>query len=152
VSFYLKLQSQEARTAVLRERASLRLAGAAKEAQVDTSQVDVAIPLARVTDIVGKDGHVNFFEDVEEGRRQEGVNEDAEREKKAEAEEYEKKVGYLVYLGQDSHELKKSRPWYADVDAGPGRRRLQDVDVVKEEKEKLKMFESSGYLEGLSKV
>jgi len=42
-----------------------------------------------------------------------------------------------------------------DVDAGrQDRRHIQDIDidVVKEDKEKLKMFESSGYLRGLSKV
>jgi hypothetical protein len=56
--------------------------------------------------------HVNFFEDLESGETTAAVNKEHEAEKKREQEEYEKKVGYLTYLGQDSQELTGEKTWY----------------------------------------
>lgn len=92
------LAAQEARTAVLRQRADHRLAEAAGHAGERLE--DVSIPLAPVTDIVSTSGHVNFFLDAEEGKKQGGINKEAESENKKEQEDYEKKIGYLVYLGK----------------------------------------------------
>lgn len=97
----IALAGQEARTALLRQRASERLTSASEAAPIATSTEDRSITLAPVNDIVQSDGHVNFFVDVEEGRRQGGVNKEAEAEKKQEQEDYEKKIGYLVYLGKE---------------------------------------------------
>ena len=49
--------------------------------------------------------HVNFFADLEAGETTHTENKDREKEKKQEQEEYEKKIGLLTYLGQDTHEL-----------------------------------------------
>ena len=55
--------------------------------------------------IVAPSGHVNFFQNLEEGEKLAEGNKEHEEEKKKEQEEYEKKVGYLTYLGQDTEEL-----------------------------------------------
>lgn len=79
------------------------------------------IALGSLKDVVQPDGHVNFFQDVEAGKRgPSGVNEEHEEEKKREQEEYEKKIGYLVYLGQDSVERSKDKPWWSKKVTGGG--------------------------------
>jgi len=59
--------------------------------------------------------HVNLFEDLEAGETTAATNKDNEAEKKKEIEEYEKKVGILTYLGQDSQELTGERSWWAGL-------------------------------------
>jgi len=47
----------------------------------------------------------------------------------------------LVYLGQDSHEANKDKPWFAKIARDPeGKRSFEDV----------KRFETSGFFEGLN--
>ena len=55
--------------------------------------------------------HVNLFEDLEGGETTATTNKDHEEEKKREKEEYEKKIGLLTYLGQDSQELTGQKTW-----------------------------------------
>ncbi|XP_077503904.1 leukocyte receptor cluster member 1 homolog [Amblyomma americanum] len=58
-------------------------------------------------------GHFNFFKDVEKAERNlHSKNEDREKDKKAEQEDYEKKIGLLTYLGQSSSEASGSKPWF----------------------------------------
>ncbi|CAL8096404.1 unnamed protein product [Orchesella dallaii] len=127
----IALAAQEVRTQLLRERASQRLADVSTSSEVpqgehgetgipEAEEPDTrfGLPLGSLRDVVQPDGHVNFFQDVEGGKRQGGVNDEYEDEKRKEQEDYEKKIGYLVYLGQDSIEHSKNKPWYSSIDRG----------------------------------
>ena len=59
--------------------------------------------------------HVNFFEELEGGETAANTNKEREEEKKKEQEEYEKKIGLLTYLGQDSQELTGEKSWWQKI-------------------------------------
>lgn len=80
--------------------------------------------------------HVNFFQDLEDGHvAHTGVNKEHEEEKKEEKEAYEKKIGYLTYLGQDTDEVTGNVQWY---NKKPKRLDLRTTD--KEIETKFKTF------------
>ncbi|CAI6366460.1 unnamed protein product [Macrosiphum euphorbiae] len=80
--------------------------------------------------------HVNFFQDLEDGHvAHTGVNKEHEQEKKEEKEAYEKKVGYLTYLGQDTDEVTGNVQWYNKKP-----KRLDLCETDKEIETKVKTF------------
>lgn len=80
--------------------------------------------------------HVNFFQDLEDGHvAHTGINKEHEQEKKEEKEAYEKKIGYLTYLGQDTDEITGNVQWY---NKKPKRLELNKID--KEIETKVKTF------------
>ena len=63
-----KLAEQEARTAILRERARARMgSSAAAVASEADGEEKSAVAAAAVASVTNKDGHVNFFMDLEAG-------------------------------------------------------------------------------------
>lgn len=56
--------------------------------------------------------HVDLFSDHEE--KQQKVK-PMDEEKRLEQEKYEKQIGYLTYLGQDTHESLGTQSWYNEV-------------------------------------
>uniref|UniRef100_L7M4D9 Putative leukocyte receptor cluster member 1 n=1 Tax=Rhipicephalus pulchellus TaxID=72859 RepID=L7M4D9_RHIPC len=102
----IQLAESEARINFLRGK----LKGDSQE-QLDLGKAATA---EVVTDLTSG-GHFNFFKDVEKAERNlHSKNEDHEKEKKAEQEDYEKKIGLLTYLGQSSSEASGSKPWFAE--------------------------------------
>jgi hypothetical protein len=91
------LQEGEARNAALRKKSLLR------SGQI----VPVCEELQR---------HINLFEDLEEGTVvSNATNAEYEKEKKEEREKYEKQIGFLTYLGQDTVEATGCVSWYNKV-------------------------------------
>lgn len=68
--------------------------------------------------------HVNFFKEEEEGFiNLSKPNDEYQKEKKLENEKYEKQIGYLAYLGQDTNEITGNVSWYNKIPE-----RFKDVD------------------------
>lgn len=101
----IQLAESEARINLLRGKVKAQEQGGFDFQKAATAEV--------VTDLTSG-GHFNFFKDVEKAERSlHATNADREKEKKAEQEEYEKKIGLLTYLGQSSSEASGSKPWFA---------------------------------------
>ncbi|XP_021342397.1 leukocyte receptor cluster member 1 homolog [Mizuhopecten yessoensis] len=135
------LAEQEARTDLLRQRArgqkvtftssstvtspeKIEGAPVKKDEDEEKTKLDVYNSNSLVSDIyTGSGGHMNFFKDTE-GVSTGKHNIDHEAEKKAEKEDWEKKMGILTYLGQSSLKSEGgSAPWYAKK-----RKREEDED------------------------
>ncbi|KAM8927738.1 leukocyte receptor cluster member 1 [Pelodytes ibericus] len=100
-----ELAEQEARTDYLRKKARLSLP------ETDHNEEQALVKIDRDS------GHVNFFQDVEEGKGTNKGNKEYEAEKRQEKERQEKALGILTYLGQSASEAQTSRPWYQEVPA-----------------------------------
>ena len=123
-------QEQEARTAILRNRARARQGIKEEELPVKKELTGttetryevvfrngacVSVPITEEKNLVQftPSGHVNFFANLEDGGQAEGVaNKEHEQEKKKEQEDYEKQIGLLTYLGQGSKESSGESSWY----------------------------------------
>jgi len=122
-----KLAEQEARTGLLRLRAREKLGlpapeqnGNSKEDETE-NETKVGFDAAddQIESLTNSEGHVNFFQNIEKGEKMKEGNEENVAEKKKEQEEYEKKVGYLTYLGQDTEELTGEKVWWRKVPERP---------------------------------
>jgi len=108
-----KLAEQEARTSLMRERARLKRGdGGVASVEGEEIEADLSVSKKDVSSVIGRGGHVNFFQQLEDGEGVVSTNKEHEEEKKKEQEEYEKKVGYLTYLGQDTEELTGEQVWW----------------------------------------
>ncbi|XP_017140737.2 leukocyte receptor cluster member 1 [Drosophila miranda] len=106
----LELAESEARINFLR-----RQSGLPEKATVPVRSEDAAAPTP------GESSGVDLFADYKTHVKT--TNKDLEKEQKEEQEKYEKQIGYLTYLGQDTNEALKTRSWY---EVAPKRPRRED--------------------------
>merc|ERR1719483_212982 len=100
----------------MRERARLKRGdGGVASVEGEEIEADLSVSKKDVSSVMGKGGHVNFFQQLEDGEGVVSTNKEHEEEKKKEQEEYEKKVGYLTYLGQDTEELTGEKVWWKKI-------------------------------------
>lgn len=105
----MDLAEQEARIDLLRKKAKLTKGS---ESQIE----DIFNTQSGTSTSITDSGHVNLFQALEEGRDTvKKPNADYEKEKKEEQEKYEKQIGYLTYLGQDTNESLKKQDWYEEI-------------------------------------
>lgn len=122
ISIYIWLQEQEAKLSLLRNKSKQRYDDSVDRPD-ETKSSEVPC-------------HVNFFQDLEDGHvAHTGVNKEYEQEKKEEKEAYEKKIGYLTYLGQDTDEITGNVQWYNKKP-----KRLNSIETNKEIDTKVKVF------------
>ena len=91
-------------------------------------------------------GHVNFFAELEAGEdvgNGNTGNKDREAEKKKEQEDYEKKIGLLTYLGQDTNELTGEKSWWQKLPKDRKRKRKADDDSDNSDSDKDQIDPSS---------
>ena len=132
----IRLAEQEARTSLLRDRAKARMIQSSEGEQHsvtggDTEADDGDKGDTQVAVMEPHQGHVNLFAALEAGQETaDGKgNKEAEAEKKKEQEEYEKKVGYLTYLGQDTEELTGEQVWWKKLPKN--RKEVQEAEENK---------------------
>lgn len=118
-----ELAEQEARTDFLRKRGRLSLP--------ESSSSDI-LPLVEAS---RESGHLNLFQDIEDGKGTNQSNKEYEEEKNKEKEQHEKALGILTYLGQSASEAQISRPWYQEAPT----RCKNDDDSTKQEQLKGKL-------------
>ena len=116
----IKLADQEARTSYLRKKAqekkpNLDELGLEVFQGEDKQLLSSSDTVEHSSSVLAPSGHVNFFQHLEEGESTSTTNKDRENEEKKEKEEYEKKIGLLTYLGQDTHELTGEKSWWQKI-------------------------------------
>lgn len=82
--------------------------------------------------------HINLFEDLDHAVRT--TNKEHDKETKEKKEEYEKKIGYLTYLGQDTNEALKKKNWYEVLPES----RFLNTTEIKDTYEKLVLRDDDG--------
>ncbi|KAI8426218.1 hypothetical protein MSG28_010345 [Choristoneura fumiferana] len=117
---------REARLSVLKHKSKQKLL---ELGIVDIEQPEKSKPLE----------HINLFSDSEHAVTT--SNKEHDKEAKDKKEDYEKKIGYLTYLGQDTNEALKKKNWYEVL---PDASRFSRSSEIRDTYEKLVLRDADG--------
>ncbi|CAH2039563.1 unnamed protein product, partial [Iphiclides podalirius] len=141
-----RVRKDEAEAAEKERQEKLRIEIADKEARLQLlkqkskqklKELDVKIIEKEISST--KLDHINLFADLEHSVTT--TNKEHDLEVKEKKEEYEKKIGYLTYLGQDTNEAQKKKNWYEVL---PDASRYSRSSEIKDTYDKLVLKDSDG--------
>ncbi|XP_034831028.1 leukocyte receptor cluster member 1 homolog [Maniola hyperantus] len=141
-----RVRKDEAEAAEKERQEKIRIDRAEREARLSTLKnkskqklIDLDLHPQTSEKVYKAPEHINFFSDLEHAVQ--STNKEHDKEFKDKKEEYEKKIGYLTYLGQDTNEALGKKNWY---EVPPGLARFSRPGDVKDTYEKLILRDADG--------
>lgn len=138
-----RVRKDEAEAAEKERQENLRIENADREARIGVLKTKSKQKLleAGVPEITAEPAseHINLFADYDSAIK--NTNKEHDNEIREKNEDYEKKIGYLTYLGQDTNESLKKKNWY---EVAPDTSRFSRSDVIKETYNKLVLKDEDG--------
>ncbi|KAL0271547.1 UNVERIFIED_CONTAM: hypothetical protein PYX00_008606 [Menopon gallinae] len=132
-----RVRRDEAKAAEEEKQRQLRAEKAEREARTELlrkkarQQYNQEKPQEKQKSAPQDNQHVNLFYELEQDFVTDKTNPEYEKEKKEEREKYEKQIGYLTYLGQDTNEITGNVSWY---NRDPEERKAVVEEVAKQAK------------------
>ncbi|CAH0398781.1 unnamed protein product [Chilo suppressalis] len=141
-----RVRKDEAEAAEKQRQEKLRIETADREARLNILKQNSKIKLHELgidiktssNDADVHSQHINLFLDIEHSVN--FKNKEHEKEIKEKQEEYEKKIGYLTYLGQNTNEILKKKNWYEVAPSA----RIAESNNIKDTYEKLVLKDVDG--------
>ncbi|XP_047534508.1 leukocyte receptor cluster member 1 homolog [Vanessa atalanta] len=141
-----RVRKDEAEAAEKERQEQLRIENANREARINVLKqkskqklLEFDIQPQTVDQVTATPEHINLFANLEHAIQT--TNKDHDKEIKEKNEEYEKKIGYLTYLGQDTNEALGKKNWYNVV---PESTRYSRSSDIKDTYEKLTLKDKDG--------
>ncbi|CAH2091086.1 unnamed protein product [Euphydryas editha] len=141
-----RVRKDEAEAAEKERQEKLRIENANREARLNVLKqkskeklLELDIQSRKVEEKPSTHEHINLFADLEHAIQT--TNREHDKEIKEKAEEYEKKIGYLTYLGQDTNEALGKKSWYT---VPPDLTRFSRSGEIKDTYEKLILKDKDG--------
>nr|XP_026499178.1 leukocyte receptor cluster member 1 homolog [Vanessa tameamea] len=141
-----RVRKDEAEAAEKERQEQLRIENANREARINVLKqkskqklLEFDIQPQTVDQVTATPEHINLFANLEHAIQT--TNKDHDKEIKEKNEEYEKKIGYLTYLGQDTNEALGKKNWY---DVVPESTRYSRSSDIKDTYEKLTLKDKDG--------
>ncbi|XP_039755917.1 leukocyte receptor cluster member 1 homolog [Pararge aegeria] len=141
-----RVRKDEAEAAEKEQQEKLRIERAEREARLNTLKdkskqklINLELQPQTTEKVTETPEHINFFLDLEHAIQT--TNQDHDKEVKDKKEEYEKKIGYLTYLGQDTNEALGKKNWY---EVPPDLTRFSRPGDIKDTYEKLVLRDQDG--------
>ena len=142
----IKLADQESRMTLLRGMATNRMT---EDQKAELSRLSEKASSSSSSQPERLE-HVNFFSELEAGDvSMPNQNKDREAEQKREQEEWEKKVGILTYLGQDTNELTGEKSWWQKL---PEKRPNKNVEEDTSDKKDAKQDKFKDLVDPLNNI